>query len=630
MISWWAKLGLLFSVISLCFATNRIESLETDICESEFHIGKRKVASVCFAGSSLTNIWNEQNIELGHVARYASEDPVISPEPISLNESVSLHENEKAAFVSFEEWKRLKIEENIKRKINDASISNADYSSTTSLSVNHKGESTPSTCLDWASSNAVSCTQGFENSESTKSIEEEVKVYKSRFNFGSASCGASVVSSNKEASSASSILSESKDSYLINPCSTVGKFVVIELCDDILLEEISVGNLEYFSSTFKNIEISVSDVFPVGPKGWISLGSFEAMNIRGLQTFGIEKSMIWAKFLKIDFLTHYDNEYYCPVSLIKVHGKTMIDDFKLEEKKIKQESEEKLESEISNGKGDYNEAFSVHEYNKTDMISLMASEPGGRCYNLPIEVFQNSSSTSSTLDWDYYNGTHCVQKIAPLKFDDFLGRMDVNQSGLCMKENEILAAESYNSSNLIYVTSGGCVNDTGTADLVAKKSNTTPIYSQGVMTTSSPLREDSIFKNMLKRLSVLESNASMVVLYIEEQSKLLSNSFASLETLELAKFDELTRKFNHTIVSYLDTFRILALELKDQSSKLLHDSRMEVSAIRLEGEQRLIKLEQELYTQKCIMNAMFVVFSVVLVFIVFFGGEVDVSDYSKY
>jgi hypothetical protein len=56
-----------------------------------------------------------------------------------------------------------------------------------------------------------------------------------RFNFASPDCKARVHSAHPQPkkSHASSILSSKKDKYMLSPCSTVGKFVVVELCDDI-------------------------------------------------------------------------------------------------------------------------------------------------------------------------------------------------------------------------------------------------------------------------------------------------------------------------------------------------------------------------------------------------------------
>ena len=58
---------------------------------------------------------------------------------------------------------------------------------------------------------------------------------------------------------------------------------------------------------------------------------FTASNIRDVQTFKIENPLIWARYLKLEILSHYGNEFYCPISIVRVHGKTMMDEFKEDE-----------------------------------------------------------------------------------------------------------------------------------------------------------------------------------------------------------------------------------------------------------------------------------------------------------
>jgi hypothetical protein len=38
---------------------------------------------------------------------------------------------------------------------------------------------------------------------------------------------------------------------------------------------------------------------------------------------------MWTKYLKIEFLTHYGNEYYCPITSVQVFGTTMLDEVKV-------------------------------------------------------------------------------------------------------------------------------------------------------------------------------------------------------------------------------------------------------------------------------------------------------------
>ena len=104
----------------------------------------------------------------------------------------------------------------------------------------------------------------------TNATEVKANAEKTKFNYASFDCGAVVMASNEEAKHVTSILSNAKDAYMLNPCSAE-KFVEIELCQDILISSIRLANFEYFSSILKNFEIFGSSKYP---PTWISLGAF--------------------------------------------------------------------------------------------------------------------------------------------------------------------------------------------------------------------------------------------------------------------------------------------------------------------------------------------------------------------
>ena len=157
------------------------------------------------------------------------------------------------------------------------------------------------------------------------------KTCKERSNYASFDCAATILKTNKEAKSASAILIENKDSYMLNPCSASNKFIIVELCDDILIDTLVLANYEFFSSIFRTFRVSVSDRYPVKLDRWKVLGTFEARSSRSVQAFLIEQPLIWARYLRIEFLTHFGTEYYCPVSLLRVHGTTMMEEFRHQE-----------------------------------------------------------------------------------------------------------------------------------------------------------------------------------------------------------------------------------------------------------------------------------------------------------
>ena len=161
------------------------------------------------------------------------------------------------------------------------------------------------------------------------------KTCKERFNYASFDCAATILKTNKKAKGSSAVLSEHKDSYMLNECSVDNKFLIVELCDDILVDTIVLANYEFFSSMFRHFRISVSDRYPVKMERWRTLATFEARNSRDIQPFLITEPQIWARYLRIEFLTHYGNEFYCPLSLLRVHGTTMMEQFRREEEEAR-------------------------------------------------------------------------------------------------------------------------------------------------------------------------------------------------------------------------------------------------------------------------------------------------------
>lgn len=161
------------------------------------------------------------------------------------------------------------------------------------------------------------------------------KTCKERFNYASFDCAATVLKTNSKAKSTSAVLVENKDSYMLNECSVENKFVIVELCDDILVDTVVIANYEFFSSMFRHFRVSVSDRYPVKMDRWRTLATFEARNSRDIQPFLIAEPQIWARYLRIEFLTHYGNEFYCPLSLLRVHGTTMMEQFRREEEEAR-------------------------------------------------------------------------------------------------------------------------------------------------------------------------------------------------------------------------------------------------------------------------------------------------------
>ncbi|KAJ1935507.1 hypothetical protein GGF37_005969, partial [Kickxella alabastrina] len=121
------------------------------------------------------------------------------------------------------------------------------------------------------------------------------------------------------------------DQYMLNECSAQNKFVIVELCDDILIDTLVMGNYEFFSSTFKDTMVYVSDRYPPKNNTWTLLGHFQARNTRDAQVFPVIDPKIWARYIKVNFVNHYGREFYCPLTVFKVYGTTQMEQFRKEE-----------------------------------------------------------------------------------------------------------------------------------------------------------------------------------------------------------------------------------------------------------------------------------------------------------
>ncbi|VDM62907.1 unnamed protein product [Angiostrongylus costaricensis] len=150
-------------------------------------------------------------------------------------------------------------------------------------------------------------------------------------NYASKECGAKVLHSNAEAENTKAILNEKvcKDEYMRNPCENAAyKFVIIELCETVQLRAIELANYELFSSGPRTIRLWSAERFPTGE--WQLITELTAIDSRQIQQFSIPTNGIYVKFMKVELLSHYGNEHYCTLSVLKVLGISMIDEYEAE------------------------------------------------------------------------------------------------------------------------------------------------------------------------------------------------------------------------------------------------------------------------------------------------------------
>ncbi|KAF2404633.1 hypothetical protein EJ06DRAFT_526712 [Trichodelitschia bisporula] len=442
------------------------------------------------------------------------------------------------------------------------------------------------------------------------------KTCKERFNYASFDCAATVLKSNNEAKSTSSILVENKDTYLLNECSADNKHVIIELCDDILVDTVVLANYEFFSSMFRTFRVSVSDRYPPRQAGWRDLGIFEARNERGIQAFAVVEPLIWARYLKIDFLTHYGNEFYCPVSLLRVHGTTMMEEFRAEEATNRGEEEaeevaetvevqknaevstqvqtpvETAEPSIEAPKAisetvTANTSVSADDKAATRNVTESADTQGLAASNQ--ESKGNASTTSSNpavasqsressskevpepvssvsdisavpIEHPYPKSTSQpdLNKALPPQGSDSSGNgsMAISKSPSSQSSERKLSSVTNNAPSPSTPTPDQAQKSTKEAKDIADFPKPPSSSTHQNPPAASPSTQESFFKSVHKRLQALEANSTLSLQYIEAQSRILRDAFTQVEKRQAAKTSSFLSTLNTTVTAELHSFRM--------------------------------------------------------------------------
>ncbi|MCJ1469081.1 hypothetical protein MMC07_007714 [Pseudocyphellaria aurata] len=501
------------------------------------------------------------------------------------------------------------------------------------------------------------------------------KTCKERFNYASFDCAATVLKTNKESKGSTSVLVENKDSYMLNKCSADNKFFIVELCEDILVDTVVLANFEFFSSMFRTFRVSVSDRYPVKLDKWRELGTFEARNSREVQAFLVESPLIWARYLRVEFLAHYGNEYHCPVSLLRVHGTTMMEEFNHDMKSMREEEEIELENGEegdSEGLGSGSQVVIADALKEVLLIpkkiaekteiapSLVppsqgpilqasatqqaSSSPGvsatGVCLIDPLLGSRLEAAMSALDDkslvcpldgWKQeasYSMTPSVKadttstnskkidQVSPSTLTETLSPEDNRLPG-STNSIEHSASDSTATSDPGHAENYPAPTTASKATNYMSQSSVRISASSTQPPAANPTTQESFFKSVHKRLQLLESNSTLSLQYIEEQSRILRDAFSKVEKRQLAKTTNFLESLNTTVFNEIHAFRnqydhiwqSTVLELSSQREQ----SRKEVTALSA----RLSVLADEIVFQKRMAILQFVLILLCLGLVIF-------------
>jgi hypothetical protein len=358
----------------------------------------------------------------------------------------------------------------------------------------------------------------------------------------------------------------------------------------------------------RQFRVSVSERYPVKADKWKDAGTYEARNSRDIQAFLIENPQIWARYIRIEFLSHYGNEYYCPLSLVRVHGTRMLESWKETEAISEDEGEEGEEQYIPEAVAD---VVKVEERLKAAAEELAKTAEDVTIDAAKAQGLASMKETTPWKRWDFYsfnqsdsdldkadanlrdvcpltesplansyvdkNGTPSVGNtiqatlVAPSSAaasPDIISTPTVPAipnvdpvilSNFTIKPSIALSTNTVISTNQPISSSTSTSKSHSTNTTTKYQSMTTSLKNKTTSTTSSasslPTIQESFFKAVSRRLNFLETNSTLSLQYISEQSKILREAFTKVEKKQLQKTNAFLDTLNSTVLSELRNFR---------------------------------------------------------------------------
>jgi len=223
-----------------------------------------------------------------------------------------------------------------------------------------------------------------------------------RFNYAAYDSGAKLLLSSPGMKKASAILSGDDDSYMMTPCSSAAKYVIVQLKEDILLDMVELVNREHYSSSVQQFSLYGSNVYPTDE--WAPLGRFWADETQQAQYWRLDAGDYAVRYVKLIWETWWKDEYYCTLTQLGVYGRSVLEAFREDlddSAEVLREVEQVLieqnmakEADVERKEGAKDGAETMKEGGKADAAIALTEAA------LQLSVDPSASSTHTSYLWD--------------------------------------------------------------------------------------------------------------------------------------------------------------------------------------------------------------------------------------
>jgi hypothetical protein len=195
-----------------------------------------------------------------------------------------------------------------------------------------------------------------------------------------------------------------------------------------------------------------------------------------------------------------------------------------------------------------------------------------------------------------------------------------------VKESPLAVASASNTTNSASDAPAPHISPSITAtksqDITSSVKNKTTSTSSAA--SSLPTIQESFFKAVSRRLQLLETNSTLSLKYIEEQSKILREAFTKVEKKQLQKTTTFLDTLNSTVLNELRGFRQQYDEIWQSTVISLESQRDESRREILAISTRLNILADEVVFQKRMSIVQSILLLLCLGLVIFFrGGNID-------
>jgi hypothetical protein len=174
---------------------------------------------------------------------------------------------------------------------------------------------------------------------------------------------------------------------------------------------------------------------------------------------------------------------------------------------------------------------------------------------LPVE--SNNETTTSQVEEVVYSSATCELNSSSLFLNTTL--MPVQGSPIDLSSNTISNVSSGRTSNTLTNPDPVSTQATPSQRIESNGQSVKALIpssekSEPASPSMSPTTQESVYKTITKRLSLLEANATLSLRYIEEQSQILRDVFSRMERRHSQRVDSFISELNSTLIARLEFF----------------------------------------------------------------------------